>query len=225
MPTKPFLLTLAETLPSMIKPLHIILAFLFLANIQSFAQKLSKNEKDSLKIVLDEMGEQDKKHRWELTYGTNVQSEIDSINKLPIEDRRKIFREHHKNNKQQIDSLWKIQEKIDLENRDKLLEIIKIHGFPSPKRTKSNTTNYILLHFLSEEDFELLNPIFLDEIKKGNMPGEIYASWFDRILYVKGELQLYGEYLSNRPCVENLEKTNIARKKIGLKRLRKNKCS
>jgi hypothetical protein len=213
-----------KPLPSMIKPLHIILAFLFLANIQSFAQKLSKNEKDSLKTVLDEMGEQDKKHRWELTYGTNVQSEIDSINKLPIEDRRKIIREHHKNNKQQIDSLRKIQKKIDLENRDKLIEIINTYGFPSPKRTKSHGISTMLLHFLSEKDFELLNPIFLNEIKKGNMPGEIYASGFDRILYVKGELQLYGEYLSNRPCLENLEKTNIARKKIGLRRLRKNNC-
>ena len=206
------------------KKSQIILTFLLLIQFQSFAQKLSRNEKDSLKIVLDIMGEQDQKHRWEIMYGTNIQSEIDSINSLSIEDKKRIVREHNKNNKQQIDSLWKIQEKIDLENRDKLLEIIKIHGFPSPKRTKSNTTNYILLHFLSEEDFELLNPIFLDEIKKGNMPGEIYASWFDRILYVKGELQLYGEYLSNRPCLENLEKTNIARKKIGLKRLRKNNC-
>ena len=206
------------------KKSQIILTFLLLIQFQSFSQKLSRNEKDSLKIVLDIMGEQDQKHRWEIMYGTNIQSEIDSINSLSIEDKKRIVREHNKNNKQQIDSLLKIQEKIDLENRDKLIEIIKIHGFPSPKRTKSNTTNYILLHFLSEEDFELLNPIFLDEIKKGNMPGEIYASWFDRILYVKGELQLYDEYLSNRPCVENLEKTNMARKKIGLKRLRKNKC-
>lgn len=206
------------------KKSQIILTFLLLIQFQSFAQKLSRHEKDSLKIVLDIMGDQDQKCRWELMYGTNIQSEIDSINRLSIEDKKRIVREHQKNNKQQIDSLWKIQEKIDLENRDKLIEIIKIHGFPSPKRTKSNTTKYILLHFLSEEDFELLNPIFLDEIKKGNMPGEIYASWFDRILHVKGELQLYGEYLSNRPCVENLEKTNIARKKIGLKRLRKNKC-
>ena len=206
------------------KKSQIILTFLLLIQFQSFAQKLSRNEKDSLKIVLDIMGEQDQKHRWEIMYGTNIQSEIDYINSLSIEDKKRIVREHNKNNKQQIDSLLKIQEKIDLENRDKLIEIIKIHGFPSPKRTKSNTTDYILLHFLSEEDFELLNPIFLDEIKKGNMPGEIYASWFDRILYVKGELQLYGEYLSNRPCVENLEKTNMARKKIGLKRLRKNKC-
>ena len=111
----------------------------------------------------------------------------------------------------------KFNKKLDLKNRDKLIEIIKIHGFPSPKRTKSNTTNYILLNFLSEEDFELLNPIFLDEIKKGNMPGEIYASWFDRILYVKGELQLYGEYLSKRPCIENLKKPIWREKKLGLK--------
>ena len=203
---------------------QIILTFLLLIQFQPFAQKLSRNEKDSLKIVLDEMGEQDQKQRWELMYGTNIQAEIDSINRLSIEDKKRIVREHNKNNKQQIDSLWQIQEKIDLENRDKLIEIINTYGFPSPKRTKSNEISTMLLHFLSEKDFELLNPIFLNEIKKGNMPGRIYASWFDRILYVKGELQLYGEYLSNRPCVENLEKTNIARKRIGLKRLRKNNC-
>jgi hypothetical protein len=208
----------------MIKPLHIILAFLCLVNIQSFAQKLSRHEKDSLKIALDEMHGQDQKHRWQLSYGTNVQSEIDSINKLPIEDKNKICRNHHENNRHQIDSLYEIQGKIDIENRDKLIEIINTYGFPSPKRTKSNRISTMLLHFLSEKDFELLNPIFLNEIKKENMPGEIYARWFDRILYVKGERQLYGEYLSNRPCVENLEKTNIARKKIGLKRLRKNNC-
>ena len=93
----------------MIKPLHIILAFVFLVNIQSFSQKLSRHEKDSLKIALDEMHGQDQKHRWELSYGTNVQSEIDSINKLPIEDKKKVFREHHENNRHQIDSLSEIQ--------------------------------------------------------------------------------------------------------------------
>lgn len=202
----------------------IILTSLLLIQFQPFAQKLSSNEKDSLKIVLDEMGEQDQKHRWELMYGTNIQAEIDSINRLSIEDKKRIVREHNKNNKQQIDSLWKIQKKIDLENRDKLIEIINTYGFPSPKRTKSNTTDYILLHFLSSEDFELLNPIFLNEIKKGNMPGEIYASWYDRIQYINGYPQLYGEYITKYPCVESLEKTNIARKRIGLKRLRKNNC-
>ena len=206
------------------KKSQIILISLLLLQFQSFAQKLSRHEKDSLKIVLDEMGEQDQKHRWELMYGTNIQSEIDSINNLSIEDIKRIVREHNINNKPQIDSLWKIQEKIDLENRDKLIEIIKIYGFPSPKRTKSNTTNNILLHFLSKEDFELLNPIFLDEIKNGNMPGEIYAAWYDRILYVEGNPQLYGEYITKYPCVESLEKTNSERKKIGLKRLRKNNC-
>ena len=94
---------------------------LLLIQFQSFAQKLSRHEKESLKIVLDEMGEQDQKHPWELMYGTNIQSEIDSINRLSLEDLKRIVREHNKNNKQQIDSLWKIQEKIDLENRDKLI--------------------------------------------------------------------------------------------------------
>ncbi|MGB1004604.1 MAG: hypothetical protein ACPGVC_10250 [Salibacteraceae bacterium] len=206
------------------KKSQIILTFLLLIQLQSFAQKLSRHEKDSLKIELDEMGKQDQQHRWEIMYGTNIQLEIDSINSLSIEDKKRIVREHHKSNKQQIDSLWKIQATIDLENRDKLIEIIKIYGFPSPKRTKSNTTNYILLHFLSEEDFELLNPIFLDEIKKGNMPGKIYAAWYDRILYVNGKPQLYGEYITKYPCLESLEKTNSERKKIGLKKIRKNNC-
>ena len=206
------------------KKSQIILIFLLLVQLQSFTQKLSRHEKDSIKIVLDEMGEQDQKHRWEIAYGTNIQAEIDSINRLSIEDKKRIVREHHKSNKQQIDSLWKIQEKIDLENRDKLIEIINTYGFPSPKRTKSHGISTMLLHFLSSEDFELLNPIFLNEIKKGNMPGEIYASWYDRIQFINGYPQLYGEYITKYPCVESLENTNIERKKIGLKRIRKNNC-
>ena len=54
------------------------------------------------------------------------------------------------------------------------------------------------------------------------MPGKIYAAWYDRILYTKGNAQLYGEYITKYPSVENLEKTNSERKKISLKKLRKN---
>ena len=88
-----------KPLPSTMKISPIILTFLLLIQFQSFAQKLSRNEKDSLKIVLDEMGEQDQKHRWEIMYGTNIQSEIDSINSLSIEDKKRIVLEHNKNNK------------------------------------------------------------------------------------------------------------------------------
>ena len=190
----------------------------------ALSQRLPKHNRDSLKIELDIMGEEDQNHRWEIMYGTKNKVEIDSINDLPIENQKSIVVEHHKNNRQAIDSLWVIQKKIDIKNRDQLLDIITKFGFPSVKRTKSYTTNYILLHFLSEEDFKILNPVFLNEIEKGNMPGKVYASWFDRILFVSGEPQLYGEYISKYPCVENLTKTNEARKKIGLKKLKENKC-
>ena len=84
--------------------------------------------KDSLSIVLDEMGRQDQKHRWELMYGTNVRSEIDSINKLPIKEIGKIYREHTTNHQKQIDSLLVIQSIIDAENRLKLISIRKKRG-------------------------------------------------------------------------------------------------
>ncbi|MEM7105237.1 MAG: hypothetical protein AAF502_19015 [Bacteroidota bacterium] len=212
-----------ELVLNMKLPFILLMTFL-LIHVQSYAQKLPKHTKDSLEIVLNEIGDQDQLHRWEIMYGTNIQSEIDSINRLSLEDKKRIVREHKQNNQTQIDSLWHIQNKIDLANRDKLIGIIKSHGFPSEKRVNSNTANYLLLHFLSEVDFELLNPIFLEEIKKGNMPGHLYASWFDRILYANGLPQLYGEYLKEYPCVEDLEKTNMERKKIGLKKLKENRC-
>ena len=202
--------------------LSYFILFFLLVQFQSYAQKLSRDVKDSLRIVLDEMGRQDQKHRWEIMYGTNIQSKIDFINKLPIKEIGRICCEHKRNNKPQIDSLSKIQNRIDKENRNKLVEIINKYGFPSPKRVKSSTTEYILLHFASSKEFKLLNPIFLKEIKNGNMPGRIYASWFDRILYDKGEEQLYGEYNKRALNVENIENTNHERKKIGLKKLKKN---
>jgi hypothetical protein len=203
---------------------QVILTIFCFSQIQLYSQKITKNVKDSLSIVLDEMGRQDQKHRWELMYGTNVRSEIDSINKLPIKEIGKIYREHTTNHQKQIDSLLVIQSIIDAENRLKLISIINAYGFPSPKRINSVTTTYLLLHFANDEGFELLNLIFLKEIKKGNMPGQIYAEWYDRILYDKGERQLYGMYNQKFPCVENIEKTNIERKKIGLKKLKENNC-
>tara|TARA_Y100000589_G_C26992207_1_gene563101 strand:+ start:167 stop:793 length:627 start_codon:yes stop_codon:yes gene_type:complete len=203
---------------------QLTLAILLLIQFHSFSQKLSKEIKDSLHIVLDEMGTQDQKHRWELMYGTNNTTKIDSINKLPVEEIKKIIKEHNQNHKKQIDTLWVLQNRIDSINREKLISLINKFGFPSPKRVKSRTTTYLLLHFTSDEDFKLLNPILIKELKTGNMPGQIYAEWFDRRLHDSGQNQLYGAYNSKYPCVANLEKTNIERKNIGLKKLKENNC-
>jgi len=196
--------------------LFIILTLLFFQNPLN-AQKLNQHKRDSLKVVLDEMGELDQKYRWQLMYGITKKTEVDSINKLPVEQIRIICKENQKNNKAKNDSLGRLQNEIDSINKEPLIAIINEFGFPSPKRIKSWTGDFILLHFTTEDDFKVFNPLLTKELKKGNLKGLIYAEWHDRILHDKGLPQLYGAYGKN-PKIEDLNKTNLARKEIGLKK-------
>lgn len=206
------------------KPVQLFIFLLLFVQLPSFAQRLSRTTKDSLRIVLDEMGVQDQKYRWKIMYHTKSISKIDSINKLPIDEIKKILQSNKENAPRWVDSLSTLQWEIDIQNKKQLLEIINLYGFPSRKRVKSWTTDWLLLHFTSSKELEELNPIFLKELEKGNLPPKIYASWYDRILFDKGNSQLYGEYIRKYPCVENLVETNKARKKIGLKKLKNNTC-
>ena len=61
----------------------------------------------------------------------------------------------------------------------------------------------------------------------GRMPPLDYAKWYDRyLLQTCGKKRLYGEYaqINKFPCVEDINLTNEARKKIGLKPIKKSVC-
>ena len=124
------------------------------------------------------------------------------------------------------DSLWKETEYYDSLNFIKYVEILKIYGFiEKSKRYKSAFFELMLTHYISHREVAILKPLLLEELKANRMSAKLYAEWYDRYLIQSCKKpQLYGEYLSIDPCVGDLTVCNEARKKIGLRPLRKNYC-
>ena len=202
--------------------LFILLTFL------SFGQKLTSLQKDSIKQVMDNIGKEDQKYRWQLMLGELDSTKLDSLKKLPDQikfDRmRKVMKNELGFNKSTKDSIWHLQNEIDSLNNLKFLSVIEKYGYPSFKRTGSTTSSTLILHFVSENNFKLLASLFKTELNKKNLPAVEYAKWFDRCQIVMNKKQLYGEYDQQYPCVENISNTNTEREKIGLKKLKNNNC-
>ena len=177
---------------------------------------------------MDSISVDDQKYRLQLMLGELDKHKLDSLNKLPFNsfwDRvNKVGRKEVGFSRQISDSLWNIQNRLDSLNAIKFIEIINKYGYPSYKRTKSYTSSTISLHLIGKLYFDRLLPLFTSEQQKGNMPSDEFARWFDRNNLVSGKKQLFGEYNSKYPCVDNIIETNSERKKIGLKPLKKNNC-
>ena len=193
-----------------------------------YGQKLDKSTRILLKSKMDSISVDDQKYRLQLMLGELDKHKLDSLNKLPFNsfwDRvNKVGRKEVGFSRQISDSLWNIQNRLDSLNAIKFIEIINKYGYPSYKRTKSYTSSTISLHLIGKLYFDRLLPLFTSEQQKGNMPSDEFARWFDRNNLVSGKKQLFGEYNSKYPCVDNIIETNSERKKIGLKPLKKNNC-
>ena len=193
-----------------------------------YGQKLDKSTRILLKSKMDSISVDDQKYRLQLMLGELDKHKLDSLNKLPFNafwDRvNKVGRKEVGFSRQISDSLWNIQNRLDSLNANKFIEIINKYGYPSYKRTKSYTSSTISLHLIGKLYFDRLLPLFTSEQQKGNMPSDEFARWFDRNNLVSGKKQLFGEYNSKYPCVDNIIETNSERKKIGLKPLKKNNC-
>ena len=208
------------------KYLSTILLFSFFTIV--YGQKLDKSTRILLKSKMDSISVDDQKYRLQLMLGELDKHKLDSLNKLPFNsfwDRvNKVGRKEVGFSRQISDSLWNIQNRLDSLNAIKFIEIINKYGYPSYKRTKSYTSSTISLHLIGKLYFDRLLPLFTSEQQKGNMPSDEFARWFDRNNLVSGKKQLFGEYNSKYPCVDNIIETNSERKKIGLKPLKKNNC-
>jgi len=203
---------------------NLFVLFTFL----SFGQKLTSLQKDSIKQVMDNIGKEDQKYRWQLMLGELDSTKFDSLKKLPDQikfDRmRKVMKNELGFNKSTKDSIWHLQNEIDSLNNLKFLSVIEKYGYPSFKRTGSTTSSTLILHLVSESNFKNLESLFKTELNKKNLPAVEYAKWFDRCQIVMNKKQLYGEYDQQYPCVENISNTNTEREKIGLKKLKNNNC-
>lgn len=201
---------------------------IFLAPFLIYGQKLTKFQRDSLKSALGQMEKDDQKYRWQLMLGELDSLKLDSLKKLP----RDIMWERIDNamsykigfGKSVSDSLSKLQNILDSLNYLKFVKIINKYGYPSYKRTGSSAGGLLTIHTVGRKEFEDLLPTFQRELYNGNMPAIEFAAWYDRCQLFMNKKQLYGEYDRQYPCMDDLEMTNIERKKIGLKTLKKNKC-
>lgn len=134
---------------------------------------------------------------------------------------RKVWREINKSTARNIDSL----------NFTKLVSIVKEFGYPNEKilgdRYKVHScvimsSTAIMLHNPHKiiHDQALFD-LFLDEVNKGNLSREFFATILDKYYWSKsrGERVMYGSSFGV-PCIDTKDETNRLRMKIGLEPLK-----
>ena len=198
--------------------------------------QLSDSEKQKLIAEIDEMHELDQEYRSIINVGTLDEEIIKKSKELSktasIEEYIAFTKTYEKNlKKEQIDSLFKLQHQSDYQNYKNYKKIISKYGYPSRERlgVKTDKLFPILLHppgqFKPQEFLEEMQELLLPEVKEKRMEAMSFAMFVDNIkAKILKEPQLYGTNKSfdpttismGAPEIENIEKTNSARKAIGL---------
>lgn len=131
--------------------------------------------------------------------------------------------------------LWKTLDKetiikIDSLNFERFINIVRKFGYPNEKILGDKFEVYecvqlagfaIMLHNPHKliQDKTLFN-LFLDEVNKGNLDSETFATILDKHYWFRsrGERVMYGSQFG-APCIDTKEETNRLRKEIGLEPL------
>lgn len=124
------------------------------------------------------------------------------------------------------DSIYKLEYINDSINYVEFIDILNKNGYVA--YDKITILGIFLLHHIDIDKVEYLYPLLLKEVEAGRMPPLEFAKWYDRyLLQVCKKKTLYGEYgrSSKFPCVDDIDTTNEARKKIGLPPFKKSKCN
>ncbi|MEM6700554.1 MAG: hypothetical protein AAF599_19270, partial [Bacteroidota bacterium] len=134
------------------------------------------------------------------------------------------------------DSLWKLQHQLDEENYHAFVRMVKAYGYPSKERLGTEDVNIVVIlfhppaHLNIPEYLETMTNLLLPEVKAGRMKPKLFALFYDNIkAKILREPQLYGTNTPfsmktmkpGLPPIADIEKTNEARKAIGLPALKK----
>ena len=192
---------------------------------------LTDSVKKTLIVEFKQMINNDQKNRSYISYGSFNQKLIDSIKKLSTEEYISFMRSNTSNlTKKQEDSLWVIQHEIDLKNTNRLYELTKKYGWLSKTKLDSIIDPMILLFHTPEETIEKMQEILFKEVNAKRMAPIKFATYVDNMRKKAfGKNQLYGtgkefDPKTNTvapPLIENIDSTNMERKKIGLPILKK----
>lgn len=193
-------------------------------------QELTNEIKSQLISELKEMQMLDQLNRSFLQIGTLNQKLIDSVNSLTTEEYFSFLSSKKVElTKAQNDSLSTIQNNLDRENTNKLISIIEKYGWPSQTKLDSLADPMIFLFHTPIETIEKMQTLLFEEVKAKRMEPHKFAMYVDNMRKKAfGKNQLYGtgdefDRKTNSivpPFIENIDSTNIERKKIGLPELK-----
>lgn len=120
-------------------------------------------------------------------------------------------------------------ETVDVQNRDRLIEIFEEFGFPTKRMVGKDAMQGIFLmiqHSDGDKSWQKSQlPNIENAVKNGDMDGQSYAYLFDRIQVNSGEKQLYGTQFSKVDPINNvvelaetedLENLDKRRREIGM---------
>lgn len=206
------------------------ITFSLLLLILSVGISLAQSHKmAALTEELNEMLLSDQQYRVKISFGTLEQEFIDSIYALPDGEQMNF----HMNNKKKLpkateDSLWAVQNAIDLANINRLQEIVCTYGWPAREKFQLKTSALLFLTHCPTEKVEKMKELLYTEVKEGRMGSLEYAMFVDNMLLKHGEMQLYG---TNKrfdrelkkvisPSLKDIEASNKARIDIGLEPLK-----
>lgn len=209
------------------------LCFLLLFNLSLCANsqtELTIHIKDSLKYTINKLYQDDQKYRWVVMLGEENIHKLDSLKKLPSQELKKRIIAAMENkiglSQEKKDSIWRKQLIIDTINTISLKSIINKYGYPDFYNEPFEIST-ILLH--SPDSF--LDSIFLEKLKmeviKKKMGAYDYALVYDKACSKKEGAERYYviehyDSITNQNHIHiptDIERTNKARKEIGLKKL------
>ncbi|MBL4706386.1 MAG: hypothetical protein JKY54_17795 [Flavobacteriales bacterium] len=209
------------------------------SNNHETSVNLSQKGIDIWTLAIEKMNKSDQKYRNVLSLGTLN----DSLLRVDKELRKTASLEEYfvfmnsvtkTITKEENDSIWKLQHKIDYENYLEIKSLTQKYGYPSQERLGKDLDIFpILVHppleIEPQKYLEEVVSIFKPEVMEKRMNPKTYAMLYDNI---KGKIlkdpQLYGTngifnsktMKVGNPLIESIEATNIARKEIGLPELK-----
>ena len=208
-------------------------------NTSIIAYNLTDETRQKLIEKLLIIGEKDQRYRQMISLGTMDEAIIKKdreMSNTPIEEYLAFSKTIKRTiSKKQVDSLWVLQKTLDFENYNEIVLIIEKFGYPSKERlqVESDKIYAMLLHPPKEIKPRLylnkMTKLLKPEVTEGRMEAKVFASFVDNIKSkILKKPQLYGtnklfnpETMSvGLPKIEDIKKTNEARKEIGLPELK-----
>ena len=213
------------------------------ASAQNYNLKktVTADEVKFLKQTIRQIAKTDQQYRRYLSLRTldkKVIDKLDSVEKHQGAEAAIRYRFSLKTrlSKATKDSLWRLQHATDFHNHQTMKGIFITYGYLPKALLGKDEFVQLLLLVHPPKDWNIrqylteYSQMLLKEVKSGRMPAKTYATFYDNIKgKILRECQLYGtnqQYDPKTkkilpPQIENLAKSNAARKAIGLPTLKK----